>query len=286
MEIRRIHGLAELADRYDGLLCDVWGVVHNGVEVYRPAIEALERFRTDRGPVVLVSNAPRPHPPIEGQLASLGVPRGAYDRLVTSGDVTRAALARRPGAKVLHLGPPRDLPLYEGLDVVFVEETEAELVSCTGLYDDTCDVPEDYRPLLERLAARGLPMVCANPDIVVERGGQLVYCAGALARLYRELGGEAILAGKPYRPIYEEALGALDGIDRSRVLAVGDALATDLRGARDAGLDAVFVTGGIHAGELGGPGEPDPQTVSRRLAEEGLSPIGYMPALAWQNGER
>jgi HAD superfamily hydrolase (TIGR01459 family) len=284
MGIRRIHGLAELAEDYDGLLCDVWGVVHNGVEVYRPAVEALTRFRAERGPVVLISNAPRPHPPIEAQLATLGVPRGAYDRLVTSGDVTRAALAARPGAKVLHLGPPRDLPLYEKLDIAFVEEPEAELVSCTGLYDDTCETPEKYRPMLERLAARGLPLVCANPDIVVERGGELVYCAGSLARLYRELGGEAILAGKPFPPIYEEALGALDGIDRARVLAVGDALATDLRGARDAGLDAVFVTGGIHAGELGAPGAPDPEAVRSRLAEEGLEPLGYMPALAWLNG--
>jgi HAD superfamily hydrolase (TIGR01459 family) len=286
MQIRRIRGLAELAERYEGLLCDVWGVIHNGVEVYRPAVEALERFRAERGPVILVSNAPRPRDPVEGQLASLGVPRTAYDRLVTSGDVTRATLAERPGARVFHLGPERDMPFYEGLDIAFVEAPEAELVSCTGLFDDTCEAVEDYRPMLESLAARGLPMVCANPDIVVERGGELVYCAGALAELYQELGGEAILAGKPFKPIYDAALRAFDGVDRSRVLAVGDALATDVRGAENAGLDAIFVTGGIHAGELGDPGAPDADAVSRRLAEEGLSPIGYMPALAWEDGRQ
>lgn len=282
MEIVRVAGLAELADGYDGLLCDVWGVIHNGVDVYPRAVEALQRFRTNRGPVVLVSNAPRPSAPVEEQLAALGVPRDAFDRLVTSGDVTRAVMAERPGAKVFHLGPDRDLSFYEGLDIAFSEEPEADLISCTGIPDDTCETPENYRGLLRRLADRGLPMVCANPDIVVERGGELVYCAGALAKLFEELGGEAILAGKPFRPIYQAALQAMNGIDPTRVLAIGDALATDLRGAHNAGLDALFVTGGIHAEEFGPPGEPDHQAVVGRLTQEGLEPVGYMPALAWQ----
>jgi HAD superfamily hydrolase (TIGR01459 family) len=282
MDIRRIAGLAGLADRYDGVLCDVWGVMHNGVQVYRPAVEALQRFRATRGPVVLISNAPRPSGPVEKQMDSFGVPRDAYDRLVTSGDVTRTIMAERPGAKVLHLGPDRDMSFYEGLDIAFADEAQAELISCTGLPDDTCESPEDYRDRLHHLARRGLPMVCANPDVVVERGGELVYCAGALASLYQELGGEAILAGKPFPPIYEAALQSMAGIDRSRVLAIGDALATDLRGAQEARLDALFVTGGIHAGEFGPPGEPDARAIARRLAEERLKVIGYMPALAWR----
>jgi HAD superfamily hydrolase (TIGR01459 family) len=284
MTIKRIAGLAELAGHYQGLLCDVWGVLHNGVRAHESAREALEAFRRNVGPVVLVSNAPRPANAVEPQLERLGISRDLYDRLVTSGDVTRAALAALPGVRVLHLGPDRDLGFYEGLDMAFVDEDEAEIVSCTGLDDDTCEGPEDYRARLERLAARGLPMVCANPDVVVERGGELIFCAGALAKLYEELGGEVVLAGKPHPPIYETALDAMDGVPRERVLAVGDALPTDVRGALAAGLDVLFITGGIHAGELGPGDEPEPDAVARRFADEGLTAIGYMPRLAWSDG--
>ncbi|WP_343039071.1 TIGR01459 family HAD-type hydrolase [Propylenella binzhouense] len=279
--MREIDGLAALAADYDGILCDVWGVVHNGVASFAAATDALSRFRRARGPVVLVTNAPRPSGPVIEQLRSLGVPDEAYDRIVTSGDVTRRFVAARPGTKVFHLGHPRDLPFYEGLPVELVGEDEAELVSCTGLFDDYTETPEDYREMLGRFVARGLVMVCANPDIVVERGDTLVYCAGALARLYDELGGETVLAGKPHPPIYRTALELTGLPPGARVLAIGDALGTDARGARNAGLDLLFVSGGIHEADFGPPGAPDPERIAMHFRAEGLEAVGYMPHLAW-----
>jgi HAD superfamily hydrolase (TIGR01459 family) len=242
--MRRVAGLSELTDTYDSVICDVWGVVHNGVAAFAPAVEALRRFRQGGGPVVLVTNAPRPWAPIRDQLQGLGVPDDAYDAIVTSGDVTRAVIAERPGAKVFHLGTDRDLSFYEGLDAVLVPEAEADLVSCTGLFDDEAETPDDYRPMLQRFAERRLTMVCANPDLVVERGHRLVPCAGALARLYGEIGGKAILVGKPHRPIYEAARARLAELGGERTLAIGDGLPTDIRGAVDNGFDALFVTAG------------------------------------------
>ncbi|HEX9905847.1 MAG TPA: TIGR01459 family HAD-type hydrolase [Propylenella sp.] len=280
--MRRVRGLGELADGYHGLLCDVWGVVHNGVRAFPAAAEALSQFRKRRGPVVLVTNAPRPCGSIAEQLKGLSVPDDAYDAVVTSGDVTRAVIAERPGVKLFHIGPDRDLPFYDGLDVKFASAEEAELISCTGLLDDTNETPEHYRMLLERLRARGLPMVCANPDLVVERGDILVYCAGALARLYDELGGRAILVGKPHRPIYEAARKALAGLGAGEpILAIGDGLPTDIRGAVDNGLPVLFVTGGIHAADFGPPDDPDGERVAARLQAEGLQAVAYLPSLVW-----
>jgi HAD superfamily hydrolase (TIGR01459 family) len=279
--MRRATGLKQLADFYDSLLCDVWGVLHNGVAAFPAAVDALQRFRAEAGPVVLLTNAPRPAWAIRDQLRRLGVPDDAYDALVTSGDVTRELIAARAGVKLLHLGPERDLSLYGELDVALVDEAGAELVACTGLFDDTVETPEHYRALLERLAGRGLEMVCANPDLVVERGGTLVYCAGALARLYAELGGKTILVGKPFRAVYQAARRQVGALGGSRILAVGDGLPTDIRGAVDDGLDVLFVTGGIHAADFGPAAEPDGTRVAARLAAEGLRAVAFIPALAW-----
>ena len=279
--MRRITGLSELARSYDSVLCDVWGVLHNGVSAFPAAVDALQRFRAGGGRVVLVTNAPRPAEPIRLQLRRLGVPDDAYDGLVTSGDVTRTVIAARPGLRLLHLGPPRDLPFYDGLDVDFVDEAEAELVSCTGLLDDETETAEDYRALLERLAARRLPLVCANPDLVVERGERLVPCAGALAALYKELGGEPILVGKPHRPIYDTARAVVAELGGASTVAIGDGLPTDIRGACDNGFPALFVTGGIHAADFGPTASPDPARVEARLGAEGLAAIAFLPALRW-----
>lgn len=279
--MRRVAGLKELAGDYDSLLCDVWGVLHNGVAAFPPAIDALRRFRETHGPVGLITNAPRPSDSIRPQLRGLGVPDDAYDVLVTSGDVTRMVIAERPGVRLLHIGADRDLPFYEGLDAAFVSEADAELVSCTGLVDDTTETPDDYRPLFERLVARRLVMTCANPDIVVERGDQLVYCAGALARLYAEMGGEAILVGKPHAPIYDAAKRQIAELGGQRMLAVGDGLPTDIRGAVDNGIPVLFVTGGIHAADFGPPSDPDGARVAARLSAEGLQAVAYTPALTW-----
>jgi HAD superfamily hydrolase (TIGR01459 family) len=282
--MRRAGGLKDVAGSYDALLCDVWGVLHNGVAAFPAAVEAIRRFRAERGPVVLLTNAPRPAASIREQIRGLDVPDAAYDAILTSGDVTRAVIGERPGARLLHIGADRDLPFYAGLDAKLVSEAEAELISCTGLVDDIAETPEDYRELLARLAARRLVMVCANPDLVVERGDRLVYCAGALARLYGELGGEAILVGKPHAPIYKAARRMLKELGGEKVLAVGDGLPTDIRGACDNGLPVLFVTGGIHAADFGPPDDPDGGRVTARLAAEGFRAEAYIPRLMWDGG--
>jgi len=281
-QIKQIGGLSDLAGRYGALLCDVWGVVHNGVRAFPQALEALCAFRKNHGPVVLITNAPRPAALVEHQLDDLNVPRAAYDMVITSGDVTRSAVASAPGANVLHIGPGRDLGFYDGLDIALVDhDEEAELISCTGLFDDTTESPEDYRQRFAGLAARGLTLVCANPDIVVERGNQLIWCAGALARLYAELGGKTVLAGKPFSPIYDAALSALGEPDKASVLTIGDGLYTDIKGACDYGLDALFVTGGIHAADFGPVDDPDPAIVATRLRQDGLAAVAIIPKLKW-----
>ncbi|MBX3531419.1 MAG: TIGR01459 family HAD-type hydrolase [Rhizobiaceae bacterium] len=273
--------LDEISQPYDAILSDVWGVIHNGVEAHPAACAALVRARAGGRAVVLVTNAPRPATVIERHLAHLGVPREAWDRIVSSGDVTRALIADGP-RRIFHIGTDADLPLYDGLDVELVEEFEAQAVVCTGLFDDENETPEDYAELLRRLRARNLPFVCANPDIVVERGDRLIWCAGALARDYGQLGGRTLIAGKPYRPIYEAALAAAAdvlGHAPRKVLAIGDGALTDLKGAAQAGIDALFVSAGIHASEYGAP-EPDPVLLAAFLARHGLTPLAVMPKLA------
>jgi HAD superfamily hydrolase (TIGR01459 family) len=282
--MRRVGGLKDVAGSYDALLCDVWGVLHNGVAAFPAAVEAIRRFRAERGPVVLLTNAPRPAASIREQVRGLDVPDAAYDAILTSGDVTRAVIGERPGARLLHIGADRDLPFYAGLDAKLVAEADADLISCTGLVDDTKETPEDYRELLSRLAARRLVMICANPDLVVERGDRLVYCAGALARLYAELGGEAVLVGKPHAPIYKAARRMLKELGAEKVLAVGDGLPTDIRGACDNGFPVLFVTGGIHAADFGPADDPDGERVTARLAAEGFRAEAYISRLIWDGG--
>jgi len=281
-----IAGLSELAPQYKAVLSDIWGVVHNGVAAFPSAVDALIRFRQSGGHVVLITNAPRPNPPIHAQLAALGVPREAYDDLVTSGDVTRDRLIGGTERRIAHIGPDRDLSLYEGLEARVAADAEADVIVVTGLYDDFTEVPEDYRARLTALVARDLPLVCANPDIVVERGDQLIWCAGALARLYEELGGRVEMLGKPYAPIYDRAhalLNAVAGreVPFSEVLAIGDGLPTDVRGAHTRGLDLLFVTGGIHAIDFGDPHAPDIEMVRARLIKEGFAAKAAMPRLVW-----
>src|SRR5215216_1365034 len=259
---RVIDRFSVLAPAYDVVLSDVWGVVHNGVAAYHEAGEALARFRQRGGTVVLVSNSPRPGQPVRQQLDHFGVVRAAYDGVVTSGDVTRGVLGQQPGAGVFHIGPERDHSIFDGLDIHFTTLEAADCVVCSGLFDDEIETAEDYRDLLGQVKRRDLTMICANPDVVVERGDRLVYCAGAIADLYAVLGGEVIYAGKPYRPIYDLALAecaALRGapVDLARVLAIGDSVRTDFKGALALGVDCLFVTAGIHAEELGGRDQPD-----------------------------
>jgi HAD superfamily hydrolase (TIGR01459 family) len=273
-----------LAD-YDLLLCDVWGVIHNGVESFPAACEALKRARENGKTVLLISNSPRPAEGVVPQLDGLHVPRESYDGMVTAGDVTRAVIMERPGQSIFHLGPPRDLPIYEGLDVRLLDADRADYVVCSGLFDDTSETPEDYRAMLERMKARGLFMLCANPDVVVERGNELVYCAGALADLYQSMDGDVLYAGKPYLPIYQRTLAqaqTLRGgeVPLHRVLAIGDSVRTDLTGAASLGVDFLFLTAGIHAGEIGGNADPDPKTL-KLFFEENRMPKAVMHRLVW-----
>ncbi len=278
---------ATLASGYDVVLCDVWGVVHNGVAATPEACDALARFRRGGGTVVLITNAPRPGEVVARlTLDRLGVPRAAYDEIISSGDVTHALIAARAGQRVFHIGPKRDLPIFEGLDAPVAPLESADYVVCSGLIDDTVETPQDYHELIERMRARALPMICANPDVVVERGDTLVYCAGAIADLYHAAGGEVIYAGKPYRPIYEQALAIAQAarggeVEHHRVLAIGDSVRTDLKGAAAFGVDCLFVTAGIHAEELGNREEPDDAALSKIFAAAGLFPKAVMPRLEW-----
>jgi len=278
---------ATFASGYDAVLCDVWGVMHNGVAAHLDAADALTRFRAQGGTVMLVSNAPRPGEwVVRRTLDRLGVPRSAYDDIITSGDVTRTFLSSHPGETVLLIGPERDHNILDGLNVSFGDVDAADYAVCTGLYDDDTETPDDYRDLLARMRARSLFMVCANPDLVVERGERLVYCAGAIADIYAALGGEVLYAGKPHRPIYDDALekiAALRGapVEHARVLAIGDSVRTDLKGAAELGIDGLFVTAGIHAEELGARHDPDLGALRLMFTEAGVTPKAVMRRLVW-----
>lgn len=276
---RTLSGLADIADQYDAVLCDVWGVVHNGVQSYPEACAALVKFAETRGPVVLLSNAPRPFTAVEPQLLAMGVPKAAWQGFVTSGDATRALLAERSPGPVWVIGPDRDQPLFEGIELRRVGPEDAAFIVCTGPFNDEVETPDDYRAVLSAVAPRQIEFVCANPDRVVQRGDRLVYCAGALADLYAELGGSVIMAGKPYPAVYDLALAQASrlagrSMARDRVLCIGDGLPTDIRGANNQGLDCLFVLGGIHGAELGG----DAQAL---LDRDGLTAAHSMPELYW-----
>jgi HAD superfamily hydrolase (TIGR01459 family) len=273
--------ISQVAPGRKAWLVDIWGVLHNGARAFAPACEACRTFRTGGGIVVLVSNAPRPFPAVMPHLASLGVPAEAYDTGITSGDVTRRILEGWRGRSVLHIGPERDLGLFDGLDVRLATADAAEAIVCSGLYDDTKETPADYATLFEALLARRLPMICANPDIKVERGGALIYCAGALAADYQARGGEVVYAGKPHLPIYQRALATIDAlagrpVAKESVLAIGDGLDTDLAGAHAAGLASVYVASAVHA-----PGGLDARVLDDLFADRPFAPIAALPALVW-----
>lgn len=281
-----IERFSSLAPDYDVLLCDVWGVVHNSIVAAPEAHAALSRFRAGGGAVVLITNAPRPAAEVKRQLDGMGVPHHAYDSIVTSGDLSRSVVAARPGKAVFHIGPKRDVPLFDGLGVTFVPNEAADYIVCTGLFHDEGETPENYRAAFEKSRARGMFMLCANPDLVVERGTQLIYCAGALAELYEKLGGEVVYAGKPHAPIYQEALRrAAVAVGRetphARVLAIGDSLRTDMKGAEAFGIGSLFVTSGIHAEEVGTRATPDPARLAQAFTKYDVTPNAVMRHLAW-----
>lgn len=280
--------LSAVAEDYDLLLCDVWGVIHNGRESWPGPCAALQAFREQGGTVVLISNSPRPASDVVAQLDSLGVPREAWDGFVTSGDATRMELAKRAPGPALIIGPERDAPLYAGLGLTRAEAVgDAAFLSVTGPRDDTTETPEDYRDELSAAAARGLELICANPDRVVQRGDTLIYCGGSLADLYEQLGGPVVMAGKPFAPIYDLSLAeagrlGLGDLDRSRVLCIGDGVITDVLGAEQQGLDCLFIARGIHGEKaMGTDGTLDPARAGALLAEEGTTARYAALELAW-----
>jgi HAD superfamily hydrolase (TIGR01459 family) len=261
--------------------------VHNGLEAFPAACDALQRFRASGGTAILITNAPRPGAAVGRILDRLKVPRNAYDAIVSSGDVTRGIVESRLGQRIFHLGPERDLPIFTGLNVGFAPVETSDYVVCSGLFDDTRETPDDYRALLATMRARSLFMVCANPDIVVERGETLVYCAGALADAYAEMGGEVLYCGKPHAPIYESALGHAARVrggeqpPLNRVLAIGDSIRTDLKGAAMFGIDCLFVVSGVHAADVGGAGTAELSGLSEMFSAAGVAPKAVMRRLQW-----
>jgi len=270
---------SDIAHHYDAVICDVWGVLHNGANAYLLACEALTEFRDRRGPVVLLSNAPRPASNLVAQFQQLGVPAQCYDAIVTSGDAARTDLAQRCSDRpfaMLHLGPERDKDVYDGLDLELTTVEQAELVLCTGLFDDEHETPDDYSDMMQSMLARNLTMLCANPDLVVQRGGILVYCAGALADAYQKLGGDVVYYGKPKPAIYDVVRKSLNGA--SRVLAIGDGLHTDVKGANAVGIDALFIADGIHGEDVR---EFTPGHLGELFAKAGVRVQAAMRALVW-----
>jgi HAD superfamily hydrolase (TIGR01450 family) len=280
---KRIESFAEITSQYDAVFCDVWGVLHNGIDPFPKSAAALEAARGEGLTVVLITNSPRMAPLVVDQLRQIGIQDAAYDRIVTSGDVTRGLIAEGP-KKVFLLGPERDIAIIEGLGVERVEAKEAESVVCTGFFDDEKEVPEDYTEMLKELQSRGVPMICANPDLVVERGHRMIPCAGAMAAYYNQLGGTIRIAGKPHTPIYEAVLETAKELrgdfPKSRILAIGDGMPTDVRGALDYGLDLLYISGGIHAKEYTLNGETDEAILHAYLEREKATPKWWMPRLA------
>lgn len=271
--MKLITSLDEIAERYDALLCDVWGVVHNGRQAFAPACAALQRFRAQGKHVVLLTNIPKPRGPIPRQLERLGVPRDAWDVIVTSGDAIRAELAARAPGPMYKIGPEYDRVLWEGLGLAESALQEARFIGISGLNRDD-ETPQDYAKILHAARKRDLELLSANPDIVVRFGDKLIWCAGAIARDYAAIGGRVVMAGKPYTPIYDLAYRELETImgaapRKHRMLAIGDGVGTDIAGANAQGLDSLFIASGMHGEALWSDGVLDLDKVGAALLEAG-----------------
>lgn len=280
--LREIQGLAEIAVSYRGIICDLWGVVHNGRRAFEPALNALAEARSAERSVIFVSNAPRPEISVVHQLDRLGIERALYLGISTSGDLTRSAIADgRYGRAFWHLGPDRDFQLYDGLDLARVPLGAAEFILCTGPFDDSKERPADYAERFREAIGRRLVLVCANPDLAVLRGDMMIPCAGALAALYAQMGGAVAYFGKPDPAIFDAAIARL-GFAKEDVLVIGDGLKTDIKGAKAADLDALLIAGGINGDVLiGDDGPLDLQRISALAAREGGRPQYVLKALTW-----
>jgi HAD superfamily hydrolase (TIGR01459 family) len=290
MNVPLIQGIAALAPRYDGFILDLWGVVHDGVAPLPGALECLDALKAAGKRIALLSNAPRRSDDVVERITRIGVPAGLYHHVMSSGEEAWQHLHRRDdpfyatlGRRCLHIGSERDMLIREGLELEFVDTAEqAEFILNTGPagWEDRI---ADYAPLLRRALARALPMVCANPDLVVMHGNRLALCAGALAQWYEEAGGRVRWHGKPFPSVYDTCIELLGIVDRTRVLAVGDSLRTDIAGATGAGLDSVLIADGIHAEEFGTINNqpPDLERVAAALQSGSYSPVGVARSFCW-----
>jgi len=280
-----IPSLAAVGRAYDAVYCDLWGCLHDGTRAYPEAVAALQAYRARGGAVVLLTNSPRPAVDVARQVDRLGAPRDCYDVIVSSGDAAQAAMAAGQfGRRVFHIGPPRDESFFRHpdgtpIDVERVPLEEAQGIVCTGLFDDRTETPEDYRAILLCGRTRGLKLLCANPDIVVDAGDTRLYCAGAIAAAYSAGGGRSYYFGKPHPPIYalaRDRLAAERGLEPAAedILCIGDGIATDIEGAMGEGLDAVFIAGGLAAADTGTTAEtgPDPERLEEFLAAARMAP--------------
>lgn len=280
-----LDSVAKTLAGYDVIFCDVWGVVHDGVRAYPQACHALGEFRHQGGTVVLISNAPSTATEVAALLDRKQVPRQAWDAIVTSGDLTRLRIGEIGVGRLFHIGATRGEHVFEGLGIVLVDINEADAIVATELTDYYTETPDDYRPVLRDAASRRLPFICANPDLVVHVGDDLLPCAGALAVIYEEMGGDVYWAGKPHAPIYKRALAFAEDVRggsvvRSRILAIGDALRTDIAGARAFGVDALLIAGGIHRDELLRDDAIDQELLAHLLGSSAQGVIGVMKGLA------
>ncbi len=277
-----ITSIDAIADSYDAFFCDVWGVLHNGRAAYAEASAALQRLRSAGKSVILVTNVPKPRDTLPPQLDRAGVPRDAWDAIVTSGDAIRFELAARAPGPMYRIGPYEyDRALWEGLNLKEAPLNDAAFVAISGLNRDD-ETPADYADIISEACARNLDLLCANPDIVVQWGDRMIWCAGAIARDYAALGGKVIMAGKPFAPIYELAareLDAIRSIDRTRILCIGDGIPTDVRGANAQNLDCLFIASGMHGEALWTNGEADAAKIDAALAGENVSANYAMTAL-------
>lgn len=291
MSFEILPGLAGIADRYDAFILDLWGVVHNGHAPYPGALDCMAKLRGNGRKVILVSNAPRTNGYVVDFLKTIGVPREAYDLILTSGDMTREVLENRSEpflkngeSRFYQIGATRDKGLEDGLDYIRVAKMEeAEFIICTGLVNDEIESPENYRTLLETALAQKLTMVCANPDLTVMRGEKSIFCAGSIAALYEEMGGAVILYGKPYPETYRRTIQKLGLDGPEKILALGDSMRTDIKGARGAGIDCVLIGGGIHAEEWGlVPGQaPSADQIEAVSELHGFSPTFVTAHMVW-----
>lgn len=275
--------IAPLATTADAWISDIWGVLHNGLDAFPDAAPACQRFRQAGGTIVLVTNAPRPAAEVARMLDRLGIPKESYDAIMTSGDVSRSLVAQFRGRRLFHLGPARDAGIIEGLEIEPAGADDADVVLCTGLLDDERETPEDYRGMLTAWAERNVPLICANPDLVVERGDRLVPCAGALAEIHKAAGGRVLYAGKPHPAIYERAYAAIVATratmpPKERILAIGDGLRTDVEGAGREGLRCLFIASALHVDDRR---SFDAGHVADLFAGHPYPPIAAMRALRW-----